>query len=156
MIFWITVPCVESHMALQYVDHLRCISISTITLQQIQHPGKVGYSEIPLARTIQEQGFINAFEAGQVHIHLDHPTPSSESLWCLPHLCMGFPGGSAGRVRLQWGRPGFYPWVGKIPWRRERLLTPILWPGEFHRLYSRWGCKELDTSEWLSLSSLCN
>ena len=25
---------------------------------------------------------------------------------------------------------GFYPWVGKIPWRRERLRTPVLWPGE--------------------------
>ena len=22
-------------------------------------------------------------------------------------------------------------WVGKIPWRRERLPTLILWPGEF-------------------------
>ena len=22
------------------------------------------------------------------------------------------------------------PWVGKIPWRRERLLTPVFWPGE--------------------------
>ena len=63
-----------------FVDHLRCISISTITLQQIQHPGKVGYSEIPPPRTIQEQGFINAFEEGRVHIHLDHPTPPSESL----------------------------------------------------------------------------
>ena len=28
----------------------------------------------------------------------------------------------------------FY-WVGKIPWRRERLPTPILWPGEFHGLF---------------------
>ena len=26
--------------------------------------------------------------------------------------------------------PGFDPWVGKIPWRRERLLTPVFWPGE--------------------------
>ena len=24
--------------------------------------------------------------------------------------------------RLQCGRPGFDPWVGKIPWRRERHL----------------------------------
>ena len=24
-------------------------------------------------------------------------------------------------------RPGFDPWVGKIPWRRERLPIPILW-----------------------------
>ena len=26
----------------------------------------------------------------------------------------------------------FDPWVGKIPWRREKLLTPVFWPGEFH------------------------
>ena len=33
---------------------------------------------------------------------------------------------------------GFHPWVGKIPWRRERLPTPVFWPGEFHGLYSWW------------------
>ena len=27
-------------------------------------------------------------------------------------------------------------WIGKIPWRRERLPTPVFWPGEFHGLYS--------------------
>ena len=25
-------------------------------------------------------------------------------------------------------------WVGKMPWRRERLPTPVFWPGEFHEL----------------------
>ena len=30
------------------------------------------------------------------------------------------------------------------PWKRERLLTPVFWPGEFHELYSPWGCKESD------------
>ena len=30
----------------------------------------------------------------------------------------------------------FDPWVGKMPWRRERLPTPEFWPGEFHGLYS--------------------
>ena len=39
------------------------------------------------------------------------------------------------------------PWVGKIPWRRERLPTPVFWPGEFHGLYSPWGRKESDTTE---------
>ena len=53
---------------------------------------------------------------------------------------------------LQCGRPGFDPWVGKIPWRRERLPTPVFWPGEFHGLYSPWGRKESDTTEQLSLS----
>ena len=33
-------------------------------------------------------------------------------------------------------RPGFDPWVGKIPWRRDRLSTPGFWLGEFHGLYS--------------------
>ena len=55
------------------------------------------------------------------------------------------------RICLQCGRPGFNPWVGKIPWRRERLPTPVFWPGEFHALYSPWGHKESDTTERLSL-----
>ena len=45
-----------------------------------------------------------------------------------------------------------HPWVGKIPWRRERLPTPVFWPGEFHGLYSPWGRDESDTTEGLSLS----
>ena len=53
------------------------------------------------------------------------------------------------RICLQCGRPGFDPWVGKIPWRRERLPIPVFCPGEFHGLYSPWGCKESDTAEWL-------
>jgi len=43
------------------------------------------------------------------------------------------------------------PWVGKFPWRRESLSTPVFWPGEFYGLYSPCGRKELDTTEWLSL-----
>ena len=39
------------------------------------------------------------------------------------------------RICLQCGTPGFDPWVGKIPWRRERLPTPVFWPREFHELH---------------------
>ena len=46
----------------------------------------------------------------------------------------------------------FDPEVGKIPWRRERLSTPVFWPGEFHGLYSPWGPKEWNMTEQLSLS----
>ena len=28
--------------------------------------------------------------------------------------------------------PGFDYWVGKIPWRREWLPTPVFWPGAVH------------------------
>ena len=55
-------------------------------------------------------------------------------------------------VNMQCGRPGFNPWVGTIPQRRERLPSPVFWPGEFHGLYSSWGDKESDTTERLSLS----
>ena len=73
----------------------------------------------------------------------------------------GFPGGSAGKESAcnagdlgsipglgrspgeEKGYPN--PWVGKIPWRRERLPTSVSWPGEFHG-YSSLGCKELDTA----------
>ena len=49
-------------------------------------------------------------------------------------------------------------WVGKIPWRKEWLSTPVFLPGEFHRQrslvgYSPWSHRviELDMIEQLSL-----
>ena len=68
-------------------------------------------------------------------------------------VILGFSCGSAGKkICLECRRPRFDPWVGKIPWRRERLPTPAFWPGEFHGLYSQWGHKESNTMEPLSLS----
>jgi len=29
-------------------------------------------------------------------------------------------------------RPEFDSWLGKIPWKRKWLPTPVFWPGEFH------------------------
>ena len=43
-----------------------------------------------------------------------------------------YPWAQVVKDRLQCWRPGFNPWVGKIPWRRERLPMPVFWPGEFH------------------------
>ena len=44
-------------------------------------------------------------------------------------------------------------WVRKIPWRREKLPTPVFWPGKLNGLYSLYH-KESDMTEQLSLSSL--
>ena len=51
--------------------------------------------------------------------------------------------------------------VGKIPWRREWLPTPVFRPGEFQEqrslvVYSPWNCKELKTTEQLTLSLSLN
>ena len=47
-------------------------------------------------------------------------------------------------------------WVQSLGWEdpleRERLPTPVFWPGEFHGLYSPWGHKESDMIARLSLS----
>ena len=53
---------------------------------------------------------------------------------------------------LQCRRPGFDPWVGKIPWRRKWQLTPVFLPGEFCGQrslagYSPQGRRELNTTE---------
>ena len=48
-------------------------------------------------------------------------------------------------------------WVQSLGWEdpleKERLPTPVFWPGKFHGPYSPWGGKESDTTEGLSLHS---
>ena len=51
-------------------------------------------------------------------------------------IAMGFPGGSAGKESAcNAGDLGSIPELGRLPWRRERLPTPVFWPGEFHEMY---------------------
>jgi len=38
------------------------------------------------------------------------------------------------RICLQYRRLQFNTWVRKICYRRERLPTPVFWPGEYHGL----------------------
>ena len=56
-----------------------------------------------------------------VHFHFSLPLPPS-----------GFPAGSDGKASAWCGRPGFDPWVGKIPWGRKWQPIPVLLPGKFH------------------------
>ena len=50
-------------------------------------------------------------------------------------------------------------WVGKIPWIREQLPTPVFWLGEFQgqrslACYSLWSCEESGMTERLSLLTI--
>ena len=59
------------------------------------------------------------------------------------------------RICLPCRRLMFNPWVRKIPWRREWLLTLVFLPGESHGHrslagYSPWGRKESDMTEQLT------
>ena len=46
---------------------------------------------------------------------------------------MGFPSDSDSKASAcNARRPGFDPWVGKVPWRRAWQPTPVFLPGESH------------------------
>ena len=56
------------------------------------------------------------------------------------------------RICLKCGRPGFNPWVWKIPWRRAWQPTPVFLPGESHGQrslvgYGLWDHKESDMTK---------
>ena len=66
----------------------------------------------------------------------------------------GLPYGSAGKESAHnAGDLGSTPGLVKIPWRRERLPTPVFWHGEFYGLFSPGGGKELNKTERLLLHS---
>ena len=50
----------------------------------------------------------------------------------------------------------FNPWVAKIPWKRKWLPVPAFLTEKSHghrslEDYNPWGCKELDSTERLSM-----
>ena len=65
--------------------------------------------------------------------------------WWAVSATEGFPGSSTGKESAcNAGDLGSIPGLGRSP-RGKGLPTPVFWPGEFHGLFSPWGCKELDT-----------
>ena len=95
---------------------------------------------------------------------LETPTPIfpiflCSSIFLFSFFCntYRFLGGLAGKEpACNAGDPGLI-WIGKIPWRREWLPTPVFLPGEFHGQrslegYSPRGHKGLDMTERLTLS----
>ena len=72
-----------------------------------------------------------------------------------PQICLysffHFPGRTSGKAPTcpcrRRKRPGFDPWVGKIPWRRAWQPSPVFFPGESRGQgspvgYKPWDCKE--------------
>ena len=116
--------------------------------------GRPGFAlwvgEIPW---IGEQLPSPVFWPGEFHgPHSPWGSKESDMTEWLSLSLLGFPGGSAGKETSCNERPVFDHWIGKIPWRREWLPTPVFWFRAFHGLYSPWGHKESDMTEWLALS----
>ena len=64
------------------------------------------------------------------------------------HGCLGFP-----VTQLVKNLPAMWDydlWVGKIACRRERLPSPVFWPGEFYWPYSPWDGRV--TQDWMTFT----
>ena len=78
-------------------------------------------------------------ETGDCHCktwnhHPDVDLSSSDNV-ALPHP--GLPDSTVGKESAcDVGDLGLIPGLRKIPWRKERLPTPVFWPGDFHGLHS--------------------
>ena len=89
---------------------------------------------------------------GMISKNAQHKVEGSVSKWQVLLLHAPPPlSGSAGKESTCNAGDLSSIWIGKIPWRRERLPTLVFWPGELHGLDRAWGCIELDTTEQLSL-----
>ena len=113
--------------------------------------------------------WIDSAREQTVHVGLREMVIRSAQLWLLEGWCPLFRKSTSriGRSRkdgwLRWWRiclqcrtPGFDPWIGNIPWRREWLPTPVFLSGEFHEQRSLvgnspWDRKESDMTERVTL-----
>ena len=80
----------------------------------------------------------SAFDAGDPCSILGLGISPGEVIGLPIPVFLGFPCGSAGKESAyNVGDLGSIPGLGRF-WirRRERLLTPVFWPGEFHGLQS--------------------
>ena len=67
---------------------------------------------------------------------------------------MGFPGGSDGKESTcKPRRPGFNPWVRKIPWRRKWQPTPVFLLGNLVDGGAWWATVHGVTKSWTQLST---
>ena len=111
-----------------------------ITLSLSGYPEVIGEVEVPWQQVHGPQDRIDSYST-QGHFP---GLPGADSL-----------GNSLSRQKicLQCRRPEFYPWVGKISWRKKWQPTPVFLPGESHGQrnllgYSPWGRKS-----WTRLSN---
>ena len=92
--------------------------------------GSIMYQVFNFQGTRASQPFICSF---QNHTYAHYQKYTRQIPAVFRSQCLGFPCGSAGKESTcNAGRAVFDPWVGMIPWRRERLSIPVFWPRQFH------------------------
>ena len=103
----------------------------------------------PICHFLRVMSWFNPF--------LSIPGDHDKGFYPYPECLLGFHGGSVIKTLcLQFRRPGFDPWVRKIPWRRKWQPSPVFLPGESHGWRSwwarvQWDCQRVHRTERLTL-----
>ena len=155
---WTSVPCIGRRILYHWVtweaQRISCLCLKAHWSTLLSSPPQISPWPEPELWDSDRRGFCSKGYLPQGHL----PSVALNLPWWAS--LVGFPGGSDDNLPAMRKR-GFSSWVGKIPWRRERLPTPVFWSGEFHgqklgRLQSR-GSKRVGhssaTKQWLSLPS---
>ena len=142
-----SLPAVQEHACV--LSHFSCVRLF-VTLWSID-------SQAPLSMGFSRHEYWSGLSCPPPG---DLPIPGIEPASLIsPALAGGFFTTSATREAPAMHQSGFNPWLGKVPWRRKWLTTPVFLPGEFHGQkslagYSPWGRKEPDMTERLTLRTL--
>ena len=105
-----------------------------------------------IAQLVKNPPAIQETEVG----FLDWEDPLDKGQVSTP-IFLGVPCGSAGKESAcNAGDLDLIPGLGRSPGEGKVILpTRVFWPGEFHRLFSPWGPKEMDMTEQLSFICEC-
>ena len=132
-------------LKLQYIGHLMRRTDSfekTLMLGKIED-GRKGQQRMRWLDGITDStsvhGIFQARVLEWVAIAFSHSNASTSQSYTLSRLPWWL---RQQRIHLQYRRPGFDSWVGKIPWRREWQPTPAMdrgaWQATIHRVAKSW------------------
>ena len=122
--------------AIKYIHIYLCVDM---TYRQSLHPRFPSASFTCTARAhLKLDHFSHVLELRE-HVVIKVQELLVGFLFAVLQACIrvGFPGGAIGKEPTcqcrRPKRPGFNPWVKKIPWRREWLHSPVFLPGKIPR-----------------------
>ena len=102
-------------------DKVNCIALTVqVKVMVVSHSGSDWLICYPVWSQRKVQG---------LYVPGASERPCYISQW--PHQPLGFPGGSDGKeFTCNEGDLDLIPGLGRYPWRKEQLPTPVFWPGE--------------------------
>ena len=146
----------HQHLDIEQWDNFLVFKLSSFTLLCYSSPSKRIYVE---CWTKDCLAFV--LQAKESTKMPREETSSDQFIWLL-NVNFVLPRWHSGKESAcRCRRSRFDPWVRQIPWSRKWQPTLVFLPGKFQEQrtlvgYSPWGCKESDTTGWVTAQAHVN